>query len=151
MRVALLTLALAACGRPDITSADIRAAMPAIRTALSQAFERDLVSADDCQGPCGLSVTFAATDIVDPAVEGLASCFGPCRVDVRSDTPPTYLNVILVHEIGHIIGLEHSEDPGDVMYRYANPGLSLMAMAGQLATACSRQHCQQRIHPEYEQ
>lgn len=58
----------------------------------------------------------------DPPAEWVgtqpARVSGALSVNLDDPGPPSYLKVLLMHELGHVLGLAHASDPGEVMYPY---------------------------------
>jgi hypothetical protein len=65
-------------------------------------------------------VVLDTTDGLDPGFEGGASH-----------------GAVLLHEMGHVLGLAHSDDPDEVMYHAANPDLPAVYQPGDLEALAS--------------
>ncbi len=55
--------------------------------------------------------------------------------------------VVLIHEVGHAIGLGHVDDPASVMHEAANITLYADEAAGQLAGLCKIHGCKKPVFP----
>ncbi len=63
-------------------------------------------------------------------INGASSfCNGDCHFDSRVSSRKTF-----AHELGHFIGLNHNDDPKDIMYPDATPGGSISELKADEAT-----------------
>jgi hypothetical protein len=58
-----------------------------------------------------------------------AFCSGDCIRDSRVSSRKTF-----AHELGHFIGLNHNQDPGDIMYPDATPGGTISELKADVPT-----------------
>jgi hypothetical protein len=79
--------------------------------------------------PCGGAVEYGYADLpgttvgyaswMQPAVESPdPATFSSCRIDLEAglEVEPATLCTVIAHELGHLLGLGHVDDPADVMH-----------------------------------
>jgi Matrixin. len=71
-----------------------------------------------------VTVTWASTEDPSSAAQAL---YGPEQCEIRLNpvvfptlTPEMQCNIV-VHEYGHLAGLDHSPDPGSIMFAFPHP------------------------------
>lgn len=97
-------------------------------------------------------VVFGGTN-VDPAFTGaggvLASAGYPPRGNLQFDFnetwSPTRLLGVCLHEVGHLLGLSHSNNPNGLMYPFATPGVVVDAESREAINALYGWQAQQRL------
>ncbi len=133
--------AAAAWTRPACSDVEIRFGGWTNRTEVGQdpeRAERDFnlilirrVTPADEREPRSLSITTydrATGGILDSDIE---------LYDEEYDLTEADLHNVLVHELGHALGLGHSPDPGAVMYRWTRPGMPKLGLGtDDLAALC---------------
>jgi hypothetical protein len=85
-----------------------------------QAREQAIAEEAYPQVACPVSVDLAALPSLELGVADLGTC--AIHLDLSSRTAPVYVTChTMVHEYGHLAGLEHSPDPTSVMYGILTP------------------------------
>lgn len=84
--------------------------------------QSDLVTNDKCAGKLSILLAtggdMSSTSNGHQDAEGLADISPICRIRLDAEMftePPTHACLVIKHEYGHIIGMEHVEDPKNVM------------------------------------
>lgn len=139
MRVAILLVVLVGCGvdawptgakaRPVLLGVSPER-LPEWRIAVEQALStwnwrmngNDLnhvecavpieIAADDDPDACPVGLTAPDQWIHDSSLDGVEA---DCWIDIRGTEPDGHVS-LLIHEFGHAMGLDHSDDPQSIMH-----------------------------------
>jgi len=86
------------------------------------------------RGEAGMLLVAVRPREADPTVQGLTrlrvaadGAILSSPIYVFSDVQPELRTRVLAHELGHVLGLAHDEDPTSVMYAQAIPGPFVLA------------------------
>lgn len=132
----ILAASLAACGAVHIDADEVRSLVLVATDALRLAFRHPVIVAD------GYPVTIRVGE-VDGADGVCAWTQGSAEVVLDGDGY-TLPGPLLMHELGHAMGLPHVEDRNNVMNPNPAP-VGLYDAARQLAALCREHGCREQL------
>lgn len=128
-----------------VTIEDVDALLPEVELCMNEAFGYDLI----VQNPKVMLVNIVVHEFDIPHAEGVTFTIPKLGSEISiSPEIDTELAVVLMHEMGHALGLEHVKDKGNIMYKeafgYHGP-TTPETIAPQLAALCKQYGCETQI------